>query len=130
MVCSTTRRKFYNHAFYWDSLSPRGGGDPKGEVAKALTASFGSFTEFKTEFTQKSTTLFGSGWTWLVRDSDNKLKIVQESNAGTPMTKGWKPLLVCDVWEHAYYLDYQNARPKYLEAFWQLVNWEHVSALL
>ncbi|MDE3270292.1 MAG: superoxide dismutase [Pseudomonadota bacterium] len=121
----------YNHAFYWDCLSPNGGGEPKGALAKEFAATFGSFDEFKNEFTQKSISLFGSGWAWLAKDKEGKLTIVQESNAGTPLTRdGWQPLLVCDVWEHAYYLDYQNARPKYLDAFWRLVNWERVASLL
>lgn len=121
----------YNHAFYWECLSPRGGGEPKGELADAIDSVFGSFAEFKSEFTQKSVSLFGSGWTWLSKDTEGKLTITQEGNAGTPLTRaGWKPLLVCDVWEHAYYLDYQNARPKYLDAFWRLVNWERVTSLL
>ena len=117
----------WNHTFYWHCLSPHGGGEPKDKTAQALAKCFNSLAEFKTQFTQKALTLFGSGWAWLVKDEQGQLSIMQTSNAGTPLTsKGLTPLLTCDVWEHAYYLDYQNARPAYLEAFWQLVNWEYV----
>ena len=120
----------WNHTFYWNCLSPKGGGEPKDKTAAALAQCFSSFEEFKTRFTHKAITLFGSGWAWLVKDND-QLKIVQTSNAGTPLTNtGLQPLLTCDVWEHAYYLDYQNARPQYLDAFWQLVDWEKVEARL
>ena len=121
----------WNHTFYWNCLSPKGGGDPKDKTAAALAKCFNSLDEFKTQFTQKAVTLFGSGWAWLVKDNTGQLKIVQTSNAGTPLTDtGVTPLLTCDVWEHAYYLDYQNARPKYLEAFWQLVDWAQVEERL
>jgi len=117
----------WNHTFYWNCLSPQGGGEPKDKTAAALAQSFSSLDEFKTLFTTKAVTLFGSGWAWLVKDSRGQLKIVQTSNAGTPLTDtGMTPLLTCDVWEHAYYLDYQNARFKYLDAFWQLVDWTKV----
>ena len=117
----------WNHTFYWNCLSSQGGGEPKDKTAAALAQSFSSLAEFKTQFTQKAVTLFGSGWAWLVKDSRGHLKIVQTSNAGTPLTDtDVTPLLTCDVWEHAYYLDYQNARPKYLDAFWQLVDWTKV----
>lgn len=115
----------WNHTFYWNCLSPTGGGTPKGELASALDKEFGSVDSFKEQFTKKAATLFGSGWAWLVKDKKGNLRITQESNAGTPLTKDLTPLLTCDVWEHAYYLDYKNARPKYLEAFWELVNWDY-----
>ena len=121
----------WNHTFYWNCLSPKGGGEPKDKTATALAKCFSSLGEFKTQFTQKAITLFGSGWTWLVKDNEGQLKIVQTSNAGTPLTDtGMTPLLTCDVWEHAYYLDYQNARPKYLDAFWQLADWAKVEERL
>ena len=121
----------WNHTFYWNCLSPKGGGEPKDKTAAALAQCFTSWTEFKTEFTQKAVTLFGSGWAWLVKDRQGHLKIIQTSNAGTPLTDtGLTPLLTCDVWEHAYYLDYQNARPQYLDAFWQLVDWAKVEERL
>jgi Fe-Mn family superoxide dismutase len=117
----------WNHSFYWNCLSPDGGGKPGGALAKAIDDSFGSFEGFRKEFSDKATALFGSGWAWLVKKSDGKLGLVQTSNADTPLTGKEKALLTCDVWEHAYYIDYRNARPKYLEAFWQLVNWEFVA---
>ena len=120
----------WNHTFYWHCLSPDGGGEPTGKLAEAINASFGSFAAFKEQFSDKSVTLFGSGWAWLVKQPDGKLAIVQTSNAATPITGDSKPLLTCDVWEHAYYIDYRNARPKYLEAFWQLVNWDFVASNL
>jgi Fe-Mn family superoxide dismutase len=113
----------WNHTFYWNCLSPNGGGEPAGAMADAIKKSFGSFEKFKEEFSNKSATLFGSGWAWVVKDGD-KLAIVQTKDADNPTTKGQKPILTCDVWEHAYYIDYRNARPKYIEAFWNLVNWE------
>lgn len=117
----------WNHTFYWNCLSPKGGGEPTGALAEAITKGFGSFAKFKEEFTAKSTSLFGSGWAFLVKKGDGSLEIVQESNAGCPLTGNFKPLLTCDVWEHAYYIDYRNARPNYVEAFWKLVNWEFVA---
>ena len=117
----------WNHTFYWHCLSPNGGGQPDGKLAEAINASFGSFDEFKQQFSDKAVTLFGSGWAWLVKQGDGKLAIAQTSNAETPLTGSGVPLLTCDVWEHAYYIDYRNARPKYLEAFWQLVNWDFVA---
>lgn len=117
----------WNHTFYWNCLSPKGGGEPTGALAEAITKGFGSFAKFKEEFTAKSTSLFGSGWAFLVKKGDGSLEIVQESNAGCPLTGNLKPLLTCDVWEHAYYIDYRNARPNYVEAFWKLVNWEFVA---
>jgi Fe-Mn family superoxide dismutase len=117
----------WNHTFYWHCLSPNGGGRPDGALAKAIDEAFGSFDAFHQQFSDKAVTLFGSGWAWLVKKPDGKLAIVQTSNAETPLTGDAKPLLTCDVWEHAYYIDYRNARPKYLEAFWQLVNWDFVA---
>lgn len=117
----------WNHSFYWNCLSPSGGGEPTGAVAEAINAAFGSFEAFKKEFTDKSLTLFGSGWAWLVKDSAGKLSIAQTANAGCPLTDGLTPLLTCDVWEHAYYVDYRNARPTYVDAFWNLVNWDFVA---
>lgn len=116
--------QIWNHTFYWHSLSPNGGGEPTGKIADAIKSSFGSFTEFKDAFTKCAATTFGSGWAWLVQNEDGSLELVSMSNAGNPLTKGQKPLLTCDVWEHAYYVDYRNARPKYIEAFWNLVNWD------
>ncbi len=117
----------WNHTFYWNGLSPNGGGEPGGALGEAITKQFGSFSAFKEEFTKTSVTTFGSGWGWLVKNADGSLAVVSSSNAGNPMTAGQKPLLTCDVWEHAYYIDYRNARPKYLEGFWQLVNWDFVA---
>ncbi len=117
----------WNHTFYWNCLSPNGGGEPAGELANALTKQFGSFAQFKEKFTNASVTLFGSGWSWLVRNSDGSLSVEAMSNAGTPLMEGRNALLTCDVWEHAYYIDYRNARAKYLETFWKLVNWEFVA---
>lgn len=114
----------YNHTFYFMALRPDGGGSPKGKLTQAIDECFGSFENFKNEFSKAGATLFGSGWAWLVADANNKLSIVQKSNAGNPLRDGMKPLLTMDVWEHAYYLDTQNARPKYIENFWNLVNWE------
>jgi Fe-Mn family superoxide dismutase len=113
----------WNHTFYWNCLKPGGGGQPKGELSKAINSTFGSFDNFKNDFTQKAVTLFGSGWAWLVKNKDGSIAVVQTSNAGNPMTEGKKAILTCDVWEHAYYIDYRNARPKYVEAFWSIVNW-------
>ena len=114
----------WNHTFYWNSLSPNGGGEPTGALADAIIATFGSFAEFKAAFTACAVTTFGSGWAWLVKNTDGSLELVSTSNAACPLTAGQTPLLTCDVWEHAYYIDYRNARPKYLEAYWALVNWD------
>ena len=120
----------WNHTFYWNCLSPNGGGDPSGALADAINQAFGSFDAFKEKFSTSAVTNFGSGWTWLVRNKDDGLEIVNTSNAGNPMVDGHTPLLTCDVWEHAYYIDYRNARPKYVEAFWNLVNWDFVAGNL
>ncbi|MFU8788864.1 MAG: superoxide dismutase [Fe] [Methylobacter sp.] len=114
----------WNHTFYWNSLAPSAGGEPTGALADAINATFGSFASFKEEFTKCAVTTFGSGWAWLVQNADGSLALVSTSNAACPLTTGQKPLLTCDVWEHAYYIDYRNARPAYLEAFWALVNWD------
>ena len=116
----------WNHTFYWNCLSPNGGGEPSGAVADAIAEAFGSFADFKGKFSTSAATNFGSGWTWLVK-SGSGVEIVNTSNAGCPLTDGKTPLLTCDVWEHAYYIDYRNARPKYVEAFWNLVNWDFVN---
>ena len=114
----------YNHSFFWNSISPNGGGQPAGAVADAINASFGSYENFKAEFVAGGVGQFGSGWVWLVAEGET-LKIVQTANADTPLTEGLKPILVCDVWEHAYYLDFQNRRPDFLSSFLDnLVNWE------
>ena len=119
--------QIWNHSFYWNCLAPNGGGEPTGELLDAINSAFGSFEEFKTQFSQTSITTFGSGWGWLVKNSDGSLALASTSNAATPMTSGQTALLTCDVWEHAYYVDYRNARPKYVEAFWNLVNWDFVA---
>jgi superoxide dismutase, Fe-Mn family len=117
----------WNHSFYWNCLSPKGGGEPSGDSAAAIVKNFGSFAQFKEKLTNAAITQFGSGWAWLVKNPDGSLSVEQTSNAGTPLKDGKKPLLTVDVWEHAYYIDYRNARPAYLEAFWKLVNWEFVA---
>jgi Fe-Mn family superoxide dismutase len=114
----------WNHTFYWNSLTPNGGGQPSGALADAINAAFGSFEKFKEEFTKCAVTTFGSGWAWLVKNADGSLAIVSTSNAGCPLTTGQTPILTCDVWEHAYYIDYRNARPAYVEHFWSLINWD------
>lgn len=116
----------WNHDFYWDSLSPSGGGEPKGEVARAIASGFGSFADFKDKFSKAAEGRFGSGWAWLIRGADGSLEVSSTSNADTPLRAGKVALLTCDVWEHAYYIDYRNARPDYVKAFWNLVNWEFV----
>ncbi len=117
----------WNHSFYWNCLSPNGGGQPSGSLADAINNTFGSFDKFKEEFAKTAVTTFGSGWGWLVKNADGSLALASTSNAGTPMTSGQTALLTCDVWEHAYYIDYRNVRPKYLGAFWNLVNWDFVA---
>lgn len=117
----------WNHTFYFMQFNPDGCHEPKDELKAAVEAKFGSFDDFKEAFSKAAATLFGSGWAWLVVNSDGELEIVQTSNAGNPMRDGMKPLLTCDVWEHAYYLDKQNARPKYIEDFWKIVDWKVVS---
>ncbi|MEH8170785.1 superoxide dismutase [Fe] [Aeromonas veronii] len=118
----------WNHTFYWHCLSPNGGGEPTGALADAINKAFGSFAEFKDAFTKSAIGNFGSSWTWLVKKADGSLAIVNTSNAGCPLTEaGTSPLLTVDLWEHAYYIDFRNLRPKYMETFWALVNWEFVA---
>lgn len=117
----------WNHTFYWNCLGPNGGGEPNGAVKDAIEKKWGSFDKFKEEFSNNAATNFGSGWTWLVKTKDGGVDIYNTSNAGTPMTEGLKALMTIDVWEHAYYVDYRNARPKYIESFWNLVNWDFVN---
>ncbi|NRA65005.1 MAG: superoxide dismutase [Fe] [Pseudobacteriovorax sp.] len=117
----------WNHTFYWHCLAPNGGGEPSGKLADEINAAFGSFANFKEKFTKAALTQFGSGWAWLTKNPSGKLEIVKTANAETPLTTDSTPLLTCDVWEHAYYVDYRNARPKYVEAFWNLVNWDFVA---
>ena len=120
--------QIWNHTFYWHCLSPNGGGAATGAVADAINAAFGSFEKFQQEFATSAANNFGSGWTWLVKKSDGTVAIVNTSNAATPLTDASvTPLLTIDVWEHAYYIDYRNSRPNYIEAFWKLVNWEFVN---
>jgi Fe-Mn family superoxide dismutase len=118
----------WNHTFYWHCLSPNGGGKPTGQLADAIVKAFGSFEAFKEKFTQTAITTFGSGWAWLAQDEAGELQIISTSNADTPMANDKKALLTCDVWEHAYYIDYRNVRPDYVNAFWSLVNWDFVAS--
>ncbi|HFI1064519.1 TPA: superoxide dismutase [Fe] [Proteus mirabilis] len=120
----------WNHTFYWNCLAPNAGGAPTSKIAEAINKAFGSFEEFKKQFNDAAAKNFGSGWTWLVKKADGSLAIVNTSNAATPVSGEDKPLLTVDVWEHAYYIDYRNARVKYLEEFWALVNWSFVEANL
>ncbi|WP_158967649.1 Fe-Mn family superoxide dismutase [Paraglaciecola sp. L3A3] len=121
--------QIWNHTFYWNSLSPNGGGEPTGALADAINAKWGSFADFKVALNDKAVNNFGSSWTWLVKTADGSLDIVNTSNAATPLTDdSLTPVLTVDLWEHAYYIDYRNLRPKYLEGFWALVNWEFASA--
>ncbi|NRB38227.1 MAG: superoxide dismutase [Fe] [Pseudomonadales bacterium] len=121
--------QIWNHTFYWNCLSPNGGGEASGKASDAINAAFGSFAEFKEALTASAIGNFGSGWTWLVQNADGTVAIINTSNAATPLTDdSVTPLLTVDVWEHAYYIDYRNARPKYLAAFWNLVNWDFVNA--
>lgn len=118
----------WNHTFYWNCMTPNGKDAVDGALGEAINSKFGSFADFKEQFSKSAATNFGSGWTWLVKNADGSIEIVNTSNAGCPLTAGQTPLLTCDVWEHAYYIDYRNARPKYLESFWALVNWDFVAA--
>lgn len=119
--------QIWNHTFYWHCLTPSSAREPSGKLADAIIKTFGSFDEFKKRFSQTSITTFGSGWGWLVKNAQGELEIVSTSNAGTPMIQKQKALLTCDVWEHAYYIDYRNARPTYVEKFWDIVNWDFVA---
>ncbi|PCJ62494.1 MAG: superoxide dismutase [Fe] [Planctomycetota bacterium] len=118
----------WNHTFYWNCLRAAGGAGPTGALADAINSSFGSFDSFKEEFTKTAVTTFGSGWAWLLKNDDGSLSLLSTSNAGTPVKDGKKPILTCDVWEHAYYIDKKNARPAYVEGYWNLVNWDFVSS--
>jgi Fe-Mn family superoxide dismutase len=120
--------QIWNHTFYWNSLTPNASGTPSGALADAINAKWGSFDAFKEAFTKSAIGNFGSSWTWLVKKADGSLDIVNTSNAATPLTGTDKPLLTCDLWEHAYYIDYRNARPKYIETFWKLANWDFAAA--
>ncbi len=120
----------FNHSFFWSCMSPNGGGTPTGAILAEIENSFGTFDTFKEKFSAAATTLFGSGWAWLVKNAEGKLEIVQHSNAGTPITADQKPILTLDVWEHAYYIDYRNARPKFIEKFWDVVNWDNAAKLI
>lgn len=117
----------WNHTFYWNCMSPDGDGEPSGKLADEIKKTFGSFDAFKEQFSQAAISQFGSGWAWLVQDKNGHLKITSTSNAGTPMTNEENALLTCDVWEHAYYIDYRNARPDYVKSFWEIVNWDFVA---
>ena len=117
----------WNHTFYWNCMGPKKGGAPSGELAAKINAAFGSFEKFKEEFSAKAVGVFGSGWFWLVKNADGSLALEGTSNAACPLTAGKTPLLTCDVWEHAYYVDYRNLRAKYVESFWNLVNWDFVA---
>jgi Fe-Mn family superoxide dismutase len=117
----------YNHSLFWKMLSPDGGGEPSGELAEAINSAFGSFDAFKEEFKAAGIGQFGSGWAWLVKDSSGKLAVAKTANQDSPISDGQTPLLGADVWEHAYYLKYQNKRPDYLDAFWNVVNWDYVA---
>ncbi len=119
--------QIWNHTFYWHCLSPSSKGKPQGALLDNINNTFGSFEKFKEDFTKTAVSTFGSGWAWLVKNNDGGLELISTANAGTPMTENKKALLTCDVWEHAYYIDYRNARPKYVESFWEIVNWEFVS---
>ncbi|HPR33145.1 MAG TPA: superoxide dismutase [Prolixibacteraceae bacterium] len=117
----------WNHTFYFEQFNPNGCDEPRGELKDAIEKDFGSFESFKEQFSKAAATLFGSGWAWLVVSSDGKLEIVQTSNAGNPLTENKKPILTCDVWEHAYYIDKQNLRPKYIEDFWKIIDWKIIA---
>lgn len=117
----------WNHTFYWNCMTPKSAGEPTGALLEAINKKFGSFDEFKKQFSQSAVSNFGSGWTWLVKNAAGELEIMNTGNAGLPMKDGKKALLTCDVWEHAYYIDYRNLRPKYVESFWSLVNWDFVA---
>ncbi|HYG06925.1 MAG TPA: Fe-Mn family superoxide dismutase [Stenotrophomonas sp.] len=120
----------WNHEFYWQCLRPRGGAEPGGTLGEKIAQAFGDFAHFRDEFNRRALATFGSGWTWLVQRSDGGLAVVSTSNASTPLTGEDTPLLACDLWEHAYYIDYRNGRAQYLEAFWKLVNWDFVASRL
>ncbi len=120
----------FNHTFYWNCMAPKAGGNPTGKIAVMIEKEFGSFTTFQEQFNNAALTLFGSGWIWLVQNEKGKLEIKQMSNADCPLAHNLKPLLTCDVWEHAYYIDYRNARKTYMESWWKLVNWNYINSLI
>ncbi len=122
--------QIWNHTFYFNTFSPKPQLEPTGKLAEMIVRDFGSLGEFKEKFNKAAATLFGAGWAWLVLDSNGKLEIQQESNAGTPLKKNLKPLITCDVWEHAYYLDYQNRRPDYINTIWSVLDWKVVESRL
>jgi len=117
----------WNHTFYWEGFGKNKGGEPVGELAKAINEQFGSFLAFKEQFSNAAANQFGSGWAWLVVNKNNKLVILSTGNAANPLRDGHKPLLTCDVWEHAYYLDYQNLRPDYIKNFWEILDWTKIN---
>jgi Fe-Mn family superoxide dismutase len=118
----------WNHTFYFEAFSKQGRKEPAGDLSEAINKSFGSFDSFKEQFNKAAATLFGSGWAWLARNKDGSLQIIQESNAGNPLRKGLNPLFTCDVWEHAYYIDYRNRRPDYIKNFWEILDWDIVAS--
>jgi superoxide dismutase, Fe-Mn family len=118
----------WNHTFYFEAFRKDGRKEPAGDLAEAITKSFGSFEDFREKFNKSAATIFGSGWAWLAMSEDGSLQIVQESNAGNPLRKGLKPLMTCDVWEHAYYIDYRNKRPDYIKNFWEILDWDIVAS--
>jgi superoxide dismutase, Fe-Mn family len=120
----------WNHSFYWQCLSPKGGGDPSGKLADRIRRGFGSFDDLRREFNAAAAELFGSGWAWLVLEANGKVSLQTTPNAESPLLHGWVPLLTCDMWEHAYYVDYRHAKKKYLEAFWNVVNWDFAARQL
>jgi superoxide dismutase, Fe-Mn family len=120
----------WNHTFYWEGFSAKRNTSSQGKILNSIVRDFGSFDEFKAKFSDAAAKLFGSGWAWLVADAQGKLSIIQTGNAGNPLRDGFKPLLTCDVWEHAYYLDYQNRRPDYISGFWSLVDWDVIGSRL
>ncbi len=120
----------WNHILFWDCMSPDGGGEPGGDIRKAIDESFGDFASFKAKFSQAATTLFGSGWAWVAQNDDHKLEIMALSNGDNPLRHGKKAIMGIDVWEHAYYIDYRNARPKYIEGFWDVINWDSIEGNL
>lgn len=120
----------FNHTFYFEALSPNGGGEPTGNLAKIISDKYGSFEKFKEEFSGFAKRLFGSGWVWLIKDSEGNIDIISTSNAGNPLRDNFIPLMCIDVWEHAYYLDVQNARPTYIDNFWNIINWVVVAERL
>lgn len=120
----------WNHTFYWHCLSPNGGGEPAGPLAQAINRDFGSFAQFKDQLSKAAVGQFGSGWAWLVQGADGKLAVESTGNANTPLKEGKRALLTIDVWEHAYYIDYRNARPAHVEAIWKIINWAFVESNL